>query len=78
MSLGINIRLEELGDIQGIHERNVAAFNKAPHTDHTEHFIVKTLRVAGALTILLVAEDVTQVVVYVALPPVSIASGLKG
>jgi putative acetyltransferase len=78
MSLSINIRLEDPGDIQGIHELTVAAFNKAPHTDHTEQFIVKALRVAGALTVSLVAEDVTQIVGHVALSPVSIASGLKG
>ncbi len=43
--------------IKSIHEVTVTSFLEAPHTDHTEQFIVKTLRESGALTISLVAED---------------------
>ena len=55
--LSINIRKEQPSDVKSIHEVTVTSFLEAPHTDHTEQFIVKTLRESGALTISLVAED---------------------
>jgi putative acetyltransferase len=73
--LRINIRQEKSSDIQSIHEITVAAFLDAPHTDHTEQFIVKALRDSGALTITLIAEDSTQIVGHVALSPVTISDG---
>ena len=71
----INIRLEKPSDIQSIHEITIAAFLDAPHTDHTEQFIVKALRDSGELTISLVAEDSAQIVGHVALSPVTISDG---
>jgi len=73
--LSIEIRLEKPSDIQSIHEVTVAAFLDAPHTDHTEQFIVKSLRDLGALTISLVAEGSDQIVGHVALSPVTISDG---
>ena len=73
--MSINIRLEKSSDIQCIHRITVAAFLEAPHTDHTEQFIVKALRDSGALTISLVAENSAQTVGHVALSPVSISDG---
>ena len=76
--MGISIRPEKSSDAQSIHEITVAAFLEVPHADHTEQFIVKALRDSGALTISLVAEDLTQVVGHVALSPVTISDGSGG
>jgi putative acetyltransferase len=73
--LSINIRLEKSSDIQSIHQVTVAAFLDAPHTDHTEQYIVKALRNSGALTISLVAEDSNQIIGHVAVSPVTISDG---
>lgn len=73
--MSINIRCEQSGDTQEIHDITAAAFGDAPHTDHTEQFIVQALRDAGALTISLVAEESGQLVGHVALSPVSISDG---
>lgn len=71
----ISIRKEHSSDIQCIHELTVAAFLEAPHTDHTEQFIVKALRESGALSISLVAVDEGNIVGHVALSPVTISDG---
>ncbi len=71
--MNINIRKEKPTDIQKIHNVTVAAFLNAPHTDHTEQFIVKALRESGALTISLVAEIEDNIVGHVALSPVTIS-----
>jgi putative acetyltransferase len=73
--LSINIRLEKSSDIQSVHKITVAAFLDAPHTDHTEQFIVKALRDSDALTISLVAEDSAHIFGHVALSPVTISDG---
>lgn len=62
-------------DVERIHEVTVAAFLEAPHTDHTEQFIVDALRKSGALSISLVAEDAGKLVGHVALSPVTISDG---
>lgn len=71
------IRLETSADsaaITGVIER---AFANAEHTSHTEQFIVKALRAAGALTVSLVAEQDHKVVGHVAYSPVTISSGAQ-
>jgi len=73
--VSINIRKETPGDRQRIHDVIVAAFLKAPHSDHTEQFVVKALRESGALSISLVAEDRGDIVGHVALSPVTISDG---
>lgn len=73
--MSISIRIEQESDIRDIHEVTVSAFLDAPHTDHTEQFIVKALRESGALSISLVAEEAGNVVGHVALSPVTISDG---
>ncbi len=76
--LSIIIRKEQSCDVQSIDAVIVAAFLEAPHTEHTEHFIVKSLRESGALSISLVAEDGGNIVGHVALSPVSISDDADG
>ncbi len=76
--MSICIRKERASDIEGIHEVTVAAFLNAPHTDHTEQFIVKALRESGALSISMVAEDEGSLAGHVALSPVTITDGSDG
>jgi len=71
--LSICIRVEQACDIKYIHEVTVAAFLKAPHTDHTEQFIVDALRESAALSISLVAVADGNIVGHVALSPVTIS-----
>jgi putative acetyltransferase len=47
----IEIRSETAADVAAIVAVTTAAFLNAPHTDHTEQFIVNALRNAGKLTI---------------------------
>lgn len=69
------IRSEQPSDASAIEAVTVAAFKDAPHTDHTEHFIVRELRRTGALTVSLVAHDGGEIVGHVAVSPVSISNG---
>ena len=73
--MSTSIRKEQSGDIQDIHDVTTVAFLKAPHTDHTEQFIVKALRDSGALSISLVAEDGGNIVGHVSLSPVTVSDG---
>ncbi len=72
------IRQESPSDVAAIHAVTVAAFLNAPHTAHTEQFIVDALRKAGALAISFVAEEAGEVVGHVAVSPVSISDGSAG
>ena len=74
----MNIRNELPTDTAAIEAVTVAAFLHAPHTDHTEQFVVNALRKAGALSVSLVADDDGAVVGHVAVSPVSISSGAAG
>ena len=76
--LSMNIRKEQPEDIQAIHDVTVAAFLNAPHTDHTEQFIVKALRDSGVLSISIVAEEKGVVVGHVAVSPVTVSDGAEG
>ena len=69
------IRAETEGDIAAITEVTVAAFEKHPFSEQTEHFIVKALRKANALTISLVAEWEGKVVGHIAFSPVQVQDG---
>lgn len=69
------IRCEVLSDVAAIEALTAAAFLNAPHTSHTEQFIVNALREAGKLSISLVAEDEGIVVGHVAVSPVLISNG---
>jgi putative acetyltransferase len=72
------IREEVPSEAAAIHALTAAAFLNAPHTAHTEQFIVDALRKAGALAISLVAELGGEIVGHVALSPVSISDGAAG
>ena len=71
------IRNETAADIAAIDELTRHAFWHAEHTDHTEQFIVKALRDAGALTISLVAERDGAIIGHVAASPVTISAGTQ-
>ncbi|MCP3170014.1 N-acetyltransferase [Myxococcus sp. QH3KD-4-1] len=74
----LSIRPETPADSAAIERLTTAAFLDAPHTSHTEQFIVNALRRAGVLSVSLVAEDDGVIVGHVALSPVSLSSGETG
>lgn len=69
------IRNERESDAEVISEVTKAAFKDHPYSNQTEHFIVNSLRAAGALTVSLVAEVGGKVVGHVAFSPVTISDG---
>jgi len=70
------IRPEEPRDASAIERVTVEAFENAPHTDHTEQFIVRELRLANALTVSIVAEVHGQVIGHMAVSPIQISNGV--
>lgn len=68
----IQLRHETTNDIAAIEAVTIAAFADAPHTSHTEQYIVRALRAATELTLSIVAEEHGQVIGHVALSPVTI------
>ncbi|MGB3392133.1 MAG: N-acetyltransferase [Stenotrophomonas sp.] len=76
--MNLLIRDELPGDVNAIAHLTEAAFANAPHTSHTEHFIVAALRKAGQLSISLVALEGDDLVGHVALSPVALSSGDAG
>lgn len=72
------IRNETPQDISIIHALTKAAFLHAPHTAHTEHFIVDALRKAGSLSFSLIAEEGDVIVGHIAASPVAISDGTTG
>lgn len=73
--MNILVREELPQDAATIHDVTVAAFEHAPHTNHTEQFIVGALRSSGQLSLSLVAEHGGHVIGHVAVSPVTIADG---
>ncbi|MGY3884362.1 GNAT family N-acetyltransferase [Aeromonas aquatica] len=76
--MNILIRPEVGTDHDAIEAVTVAAFLEAPHTDHNEQQIIRDLRVAGALSLSLVAEREGQVVGHLCFSPVTITDGSQG
>lgn len=72
------VRAELPEDAQAVGRVTEAAFRDAPHSSHTEHFIVAALRQHGELAVSLVAEEGGAIVGHVAVSPVSISSGALG
>ena len=72
------IRKETQSDIEAITQVTIAAFKTLPISNHTEQFIIKALRAAGALTLSLVAEINDRVVGHIAFSPVTISDGSIG
>jgi len=73
--MGIKIRREISSDAQIIEAVTASAFLNAPHTSHTEQYIINALRRAGKLAVSLVAEADGTVIGHVAISPVSISDG---
>ena len=71
----VTIRSETASDVEVIDEVTRIAFEKLEVSQHTEQFIIKALRAAGALPVSLVAEIDGQVVGHVAFSPVTISDG---
>ena len=76
--MNIKIRNETAADAPAIKAVTISAFMNAPHTSHTEQFIVTALRKAGLLSISLVADAEGTVIGHVAVSPVSISNGASG
>lgn len=72
------VKNERAADIAAIAEVTEAAFKNHPISNHTEQFIIKALRTAGALTLSLVAERAGQVVGHIAFSPITISDGATG
>lgn len=73
----IAIRDETGADIATIDEVTVAAFATLEVSDHTEQFVIRALRAAGALTLSLVAEADGRVIGHIAASPVAISAGTR-
>ena len=71
------IRKETPSDVEAITHVTIAAFKTLEISNHTEHFIIKALRAAGALTVSLVAEIEGRVVGHIAFSPVIMSGGTK-
>ncbi|WP_332675495.1 GNAT family N-acetyltransferase [Aromatoleum sp.] len=72
--MALVIRPETPADCTAIERVTVAAFRNAPHTGHTERFIVGALRRAGQLAVSLVAQEGERIVGHVAVSAVTISS----
>jgi len=72
------IRQERPEDIEAISEVTIAAFKTLPISQHTEQFIIKALRAAGALTLSLVAELDGRIVGHIAFSAIAISDGSAG
>ena len=71
------IRKETALDIEAITDVTIAAFKTLAVSNQTEHFIVKALRLANALTVSLVAEIDGRVAGHIAFSPVTISDGTE-
>lgn len=76
--MDIRICTETTSDVASVHQLTRLAFLNAPHTDHTEQFIVDALRSAGVLTVSLVAKADGRNIGHVAVSPVTLSSGTTG
>lgn len=76
--MNIGIRNENPADVPAIEAVTISAFLNAPHSAHTEQFIVRALRESGQLMVSLVAVAEENVIGHVAASPVSISEGTPG
>lgn len=74
----IIIRNETSADIDAITDVTVAAFETLEISNHTEQFIIESLRIANALTISLITELKSSVIGHIAFSPVTISNGTPG
>jgi putative acetyltransferase len=75
MSPGIVIRNETYDDVCAITEVTITAFKALEISNHTEQFIITTLRTAKALTVSQVAEIDGRIIGHIAFSPVTISDG---
>ena len=76
--MNVETRSETAADVRRIEQLTRSAFLNAPHTSHTEQYIVNALRAAGQLEVSLVAEADGTLIGHVAISPVSISDGAPG
>ncbi len=69
------IRGEKPSDIELISETTKIAFEDYSFSHQTEHFIIRDLRDAGALTISLVTEVDGRIVGHIAFSPITVSDG---
>ena len=69
------IRSETPSDIEAIYDVTKAAFEYHPSSRQVEHFIIRDLRAAGALSLSLVSEVDGRIVGHIAFSPVTISDG---
>jgi putative acetyltransferase len=69
------VRSETSADVDAIAEVTAAAFRTLAISNHTEQFVIATLRAANALSVSLVAEVDGRVVGHIAFSPVTISDG---
>jgi putative acetyltransferase len=74
----MDLRPETETDLAAIDRIHLEAFKDHPYSHQTEHLIVRALRVAGALTLSLVAEAEGEVVGHIAFSPASIDGQDRG
>lgn len=72
------LRDETPKDFSAISQLTLEAFRPLNFPELTEHFVIEALRVAGALTISLVAEIEGRVVGHIAFSPITISDGAPG
>ena len=77
MNSKVTIRNEKDTDRDAITNVTISAFNTIEISQHTEHYIIKSLRIANALTLSLVAEIDNLIVGHIAFSPVTISDGSK-
>jgi putative acetyltransferase len=78
MNPEIIIRDEQPGDAVSITDLTIEAFKTLEVSNHTEQFVIEALRIAGALTLSLVAELGGRVVGHIAFSPVTMSDGTTG
>lgn len=78
MQTSITIRNETDADANAIGEVTAAAFKTLAISNHTEQYIIATLRAANALTISLVAERGGRVIGHIGFSPVNLSDGTNG
>lgn len=70
--VNVHIRPEESRDDDAVHALHQQAFRDHPHSNQTEHHIVRRLRAANALAVALTAERDGEVLGHIAFSPVTI------
>lgn len=73
----VEIRPEQVADIEGIRDVTEQAFRGRPYADGDEQDVIDRLRFAGALTLSLVALSDGVLVGHIAFSPATLSSGTQ-